>query len=130
MTSRFNGILTKGRRRSTTRRLAGTKNPAHRLVTILKSVVSGLMATLFRQKTEAYNDAENRRYGARRTGHQNLALIRRQTVILQRHYGAHRREACGADRHGLFRRPAIGKRHEPVVHDPRFLGVEPAQFVE
>ncbi len=88
MTSRFNGILTKGRRRSTARWLAGKKNPTHRLVTILKSVVSGIMATLFCQKTEAYNDAENRRYGARRTGHQNLALIRRQTVILQRHCGA------------------------------------------
>jgi len=88
MTSRFNGFLTKGRRRSTARWLAGKKNPTHRPVTILKSVVSGIMATLFCQKTEAYNDAENRRYGARRTGHQNLALIRRQTVILQRHCGA------------------------------------------
>ena len=65
------------------------------------------MATLFRQKTEAYNDAENQRYGARSAGHQILALIRHQPVILQRHYGAHRREARGADRHGLFRRQVV-----------------------
>ncbi len=60
---------------------------------------------------------------AGRAGDDNSAILRRQSLLLQRQYRQHRGVTGGADRHRFARGHALRQPHQPVALDAHLFGV-------